>query len=89
MEHIGAMGVDHFGLEFYDIDTVFHENKCHRRVQRVLITHKCIILDVGWAVFGLGDFLSAKKILSRPPSVVGTIIVLYNCTIVPRYSVLQ
>ncbi len=38
-ELIEATGVDRFGHDFDDIDAVFQGNKCHRRVQRVHITH--------------------------------------------------
>ena len=64
---IEDMGVDHFTLDFDDIDTVFRGEKSHRRVQQVLITHTGFLLDIGLAFFGLGDFRSAKKILTRPP----------------------
>jgi hypothetical protein len=59
-----------FEPNFNDLDAVFFQKKHHRRIQRVRITLKAVLLWVKVFYFGLGDFLRAKKFLTRPPSVV-------------------
>ena len=59
-----------FEPNFNDLDAVFLQKKYHRRVQQVYIAPEAVLLGVGVEYFGLGDFLRAKKILTRPPSVV-------------------
>jgi len=59
-----------FEPNFNDLDAVFLQKKYHRRVQQVHIAPEAVLLGVGVEYFGLGDFLRAKKILTRPPSVV-------------------
>jgi hypothetical protein len=59
-----------FEPNFNDLDAVFFQKKHHRRIQRVRITLKAVLLWVKVFYFGLGDFLRAKKFLTRPPSVI-------------------